>query len=137
MVWGLCRHVRRRDHEGYVYVVMLTVRDSEHDVLAGLAAGADAYVVKGAPTAAILAQLDVGRRITLLKQSLRAVNRDSRSLSHTDPVTGAHNFGYLTQHLPRELARSQRYATRSRSSNATSTESNECAGSLARPRPMN
>ena len=106
---GLCRHVRRRDHEGYVYVVMLTVRDSEHDVLAGLAAGADAYVVKGAPIAAILAQLDVGRRITLLKQSLRTVNRDGRSLSHSDPVTGAHNLGYLTQHLPRELARSQRY----------------------------
>jgi two-component system, cell cycle response regulator len=106
---GLCRHVRRRDQEAYVYVVMLTVRDSEHDILAGLAAGADAYVVKGATIAAILAQLDVGRRITLLKQSLRAVTRDGRSLSHTDPVTGAHNFGYLTQHLPRELARSQRY----------------------------
>jgi two-component system cell cycle response regulator len=106
---GLCRHVRRRDQEGYVYVVMLTVRDSEHDILAGLAAGADAYVVKGTPIAAILAQLDVGRRITQLKQSLRAVNRDGRSLSHTDPVTGAHNLGYLKQHLPRELARSQRY----------------------------
>jgi two-component system cell cycle response regulator len=106
---GLCRYVRRRDQEGYVYVVMLTVRDSEQDILAGLAAGADAYVVKGATIAAILAQLDVGRRITLLKQSLRAVNRDGRSLSHTDPVTGAHNLAYLAQHLPRELARSQRY----------------------------
>jgi len=28
---------------------------------------------------------------------------------HTDPATGVHNLRYLIQHLPRELARSQRY----------------------------
>jgi diguanylate cyclase (GGDEF)-like protein len=106
---GLCRQVRHRDRDGYVYVVMLSVRDSETDLLAGLAAGADAYLVKGATVAAILAQLDVGRRITLLKQSLRPTGRENRSLAQTDPTSGARDLGYLIEHLPRELARSQRY----------------------------
>jgi two-component system cell cycle response regulator len=106
---ALCRHIRLRRHESYIYVLMLTVRDTEHDVLTGLAAGADAYVVKGAKIDDILARLEIGRRITYEKSPLPANHRGNRSDSYTDPVTGAHNLGYLMHHLPRELARSQRY----------------------------
>jgi len=60
----LCRHVRLGRPHQYVYVLMLTVRDQEQDVLVGLAAGADDYVVKGAPNEEILARLELGRRIT-------------------------------------------------------------------------
>ncbi len=45
----LCRIARINQKESYVYILMLTVRDSQEDLLAGLAAGADDYVVKGAP----------------------------------------------------------------------------------------
>ena len=38
-----------------------------------------------------------------------ARRQGTRGVSHTDPVTGAYNFGYLLEHLPRELARSQRH----------------------------
>jgi two-component system cell cycle response regulator len=106
---ALCRHIRLRHHESYIYVLMLTIRDTEHDVMTGLAAGVDAYVVKGATTANLLACLAIGRRITYEKSPLRATNPGNQSFSHTDPVTGAHNLGYLTEHLPRELARSQRH----------------------------
>jgi two-component system, cell cycle response regulator len=102
---SLCRLVRMRAQEHYVYVLMLTVRDSHQDLLTGLAAGADDYVVKGASVEEILARLETGRRITLTKES---VNRHL-ALTHTDPATGVHNLRYLVQHLPRELARSQRY----------------------------
>jgi diguanylate cyclase (GGDEF)-like protein len=44
---------------------------------------------------------------------MREENTDSvnqhLALTHTDPATGVHNLRYLVQHLPRELARSQRY----------------------------
>jgi two-component system, cell cycle response regulator len=105
----LCRYVRRKTNERYVYVVMLTIRDTEHDLLKGLAAGADDYVVKGATSDEILARLAVGRRITQREYSLRTGNPENRSLSYTDSVTGAYNLAYLAQHLPRELARSVRY----------------------------
>jgi two-component system, cell cycle response regulator len=106
---ALCRQIRLRHHESYIYVLMLTIRDSEHDVMRGLAAGADDYVIKGATFDDILARLEIGRRSTHEKSPGLTKHGGTQSLSHTDPVTGAHNLGYLMQHLPRELARSQRY----------------------------
>jgi two-component system cell cycle response regulator len=106
---SLCRHIRSRHNESYIYVLMLTIRDSEHDVMTGLAAGVDAYVIKGAPIDDILARIEIGRRITYEKSPFLAKRPWNKSVSHTDPVTGAHNLAYLEHHLPRELARSQRY----------------------------
>jgi two-component system cell cycle response regulator len=106
---ALCRHIRLRHCESHIYVLMLTIRDGEHDIATGLAAGADAYVVKGATINDFLARLEIGRRITCDTYPALGKHHDNRALSHTDPVTGAHNLGYLMHHLPRELARSQRY----------------------------
>ena len=106
---ALCRAVRGECSDSYVYVVMLTIRDSREDLLTGLAAGADDYVVKGASMQEVLARLEVARRITHVEHSLRASNRENWRLSVTDPLTGAHNLRYLLKYLPRELARSRRY----------------------------
>ena len=101
----LCRSVRTLERDHYTYVLMLTIRDTRHDMLTGLAAGADDYLVKGAPIEEILARLEVARRIVHANDSLNQLPRST----HTDAATGVHNLGYLVQHLPRELARSQRY----------------------------
>jgi two-component system, cell cycle response regulator len=106
---SLCRNVRIKDDEGYVYVLMLTVRNSGRDILVGLAAGADDYIVKGTAPEEILARLEVGRRITQVEHSLRASNQENGRLSVTDPLTGAHNRRYLMRNLPRELERARRY----------------------------
>jgi two-component system, cell cycle response regulator len=104
---ALCRQVRLRLQESYVYVLMLTIRDSDSDMLTGLAAGADDYVVKGAPFEQILARLEIGRRITRGSQS-RTNQHETHGLSYSDPITNAHSLGYFEHHLPREFARSQR-----------------------------
>ena len=106
---ALCRHVRRKMQESYVYVLMLTIRDTEHDVRTALGAGADAYVVKGTPIDEFLARMEIGRRISRGEYSRETRNRDDWGLSYKDPVTGALSLNYLMYHLPRELARSQRY----------------------------
>jgi len=103
----LCREVRLRLSESYVYVLMLTVRDSDSDMLKGLAAGADDYMVKGAPLEHIVARMEIGRRITRGSQS-RTNLHETHGLSYSDPITDAHSLGYLLHHLPREFARSQR-----------------------------
>jgi two-component system cell cycle response regulator len=105
----LCREVRADQTNGYVYVVLHSVRDSKADLLAGLAAGADDYVVKGVPTDEILARLEVARRITGLERKLRTSNRENRRLSVTDPLTGTNNLRYLMKNLPDELLRARRY----------------------------
>jgi len=106
---ALCRTVRADQRESYVYVLMLTVRANPKDLLEGLAAGADDYVVKGGSVDELLARLEVARRITHVEHSLRASNRENWKLSVTDPLTGTNNLRYLMKHLPRELLRSRRY----------------------------
>jgi two-component system cell cycle response regulator len=106
---ALCRVVRADQHESYVYVLMLTVRDNKRDLLEGLAAGADDYVVKGGSVDELLARMEVARRITHIEHSLRVSNRENWRLSVTDPLTGTNNLRYLMKYLPRELVRSRRY----------------------------
>jgi two-component system cell cycle response regulator len=103
----LCRQLRLQTHDPEVYVLMLTVRNTELDMTAGLAAGADDYVVKGAPFDEILARLEIGRRISGQEHLRRAHKQKSGGLPNTDPVTGAHTLRYLEQHLPREWERAQ------------------------------
>jgi two-component system cell cycle response regulator len=106
---ALCRNLRMRTSAGYIYIVMLTVRSGRTDILEGLSAGADDYVVKGATAEEILARVEVGRRITHLERSLRTTNLENRRMSITDPLTGARNRRCLMKYLPRELERSRRY----------------------------
>jgi two-component system cell cycle response regulator len=105
---ALCRHVRQMPQEKYIYVMMLSVRAGDGDILTGLTAGADAYMVKGASIDQILARLEIGRRISRRLRPMREVVLESRALSYIDPVTDAYNVRYLVRHLPREFARSQR-----------------------------
>jgi two-component system chemotaxis response regulator CheY len=106
---ALCRRVRSQHREGYVYVLMLTVRAAKEDLLQGLAAGADDFMVKGASVDEFLARMEVARRITRLEYSLRKSNRENLRLAVTDSLTGTHNRRYLLEHLPRELERARRY----------------------------
>lgn len=105
----LCRHIRNSGEDGYVYLLLLTVRDAQEDMLTGLAAGADDYIVKGASVRELIARLEVARRITHVEHALRLRDHENRRCSRTDPLTGAHNLRHLVEQLPRELARSQRY----------------------------
>ena len=106
---ALTRNVRQRRGEGYIYILLLTVRDSKRDVVAGLQAGADDYILKGAPAEELLARLETARRITILERSLRTANRENRRLATVDALTGVRNRRYLLKHLPREYQRCRRY----------------------------
>ena len=105
----LCRAVRAMNLDGYVFILLLTARDSKENIIAGLGAGADDYLTKPVHEAELIARLNTGRRILTLEQSLRSAIEQNRWLSITDSLTGAFNRRYLMEQLPRELERSQRY----------------------------
>jgi two-component system cell cycle response regulator len=105
---SLCRHVRLEFQEDRVYVLLLTVRDTQEDRLAGIAAGADDYIIKGGPINDILERLNAGRCITQAKVSSRNCNRIHRRLSITDPLTPARNLRFFNQQLAGAIACAQR-----------------------------
>jgi two-component system cell cycle response regulator len=106
---ALCRAVRAMQLDGYVFILLLTARDSKEHIIAGLEAGADDYLTKPVHEAELVARLNTGRRILMLEQSLRSAIQENRWLSITDSLTDAFNRRYLMEELPRELDRCARY----------------------------
>lgn len=67
---ALCRRIRQDPTTAHLYVILLTARDSRVDLVAGLDAGADDYLVKPFDPGELRARLNVGARIVALQQRL-------------------------------------------------------------------
>jgi len=67
---GLCRRIRQDATTAHMYVILLTSRDSRSDVVAGLDAGADDYLVKPFDLEELRARLHVGVRVLTLQERL-------------------------------------------------------------------
>ena len=105
----LCRSIREEVSAGYVFIFLLTARDSREDMLAGLEAGADDYLTKPFDRSELFARLKTAVRILNLEKSLKEANDAIRMLSITDTMTGCYNRTYMDAHLPDEVQRARRY----------------------------
>ena len=65
----LCRAIREEESGRYTYIIILTSLDSKNDIIAGLEAGADEYLVKPAHQAELTARLKTARRILELEKA--------------------------------------------------------------------
>ncbi len=106
---ALCRAIRQNENPGYVFIVLLTAKDSHDDIITGLEAGADEYLTKPFSRAELIARLNTGRRFLEQDRALRRANEEIRILSITDPLTGCYNRGCLNMRLPQEIQRAARY----------------------------
>lgn len=97
-----CRAIRAMPTDDYVFILLLTSLDKKDELIAGLDAGADEYLVKPVHEIELAARLKVARRILDLETSLK-------KLALYDQLTGAYNRGYLDRQLSREIQRSWRY----------------------------
>jgi len=98
-----CRAMRADPSEHYSFIMLLTSHDKKDELIAGLGAGADEYLVKPFHEVELAARLKAARRILDLETSLK-------ELALHDQLTGAYNRGYLDRQLSKEIQRSWRYA---------------------------
>lgn len=105
----LCQAIRKEDNPGYVFIVLLTAKDSQDDILSGLEAGADDYLTKPFNRAELIARLNTGQRFLKQERALKQANEEIKVLSVTDPLTGCSNRGCLNKRLPQEIQRAVRY----------------------------
>lgn len=105
----LCQLLRQKNTDSYVFMILITARDSKTDIVSGLESGADDYLTKPIHPDELVARIKTGIRILKLEQSLKEANEEIRLLSITDPLTGCFNRTYLNDRLPQELIRSHRY----------------------------
>lgn len=106
----LCRLIREKQTDGYVFIILITARGSKTDIVSGLESGADDYLTKPIHPDELVARINTGIRILKLEQSLKKANEESRVLSITDPLTGCFNRSYLNERFVRELQRARRYS---------------------------
>lgn len=103
-----CKEVRQRDFTGYVFIIILTAKDSKDDIIIGLNAGADDYLVKPVDPRELIARLKTAERIIALEQTLNNRNQEVALLSVTDSLTQAFNRRYLNEKLPFAIKRERR-----------------------------
>ena len=86
----LCRAIRNGDFSGYIYVILLTSRDRTEDVVEGLSAGADDFIVKPFQPAELQVRIRAGERILSLETRDLAIFALAKLAESRDPDTGAH-----------------------------------------------
>ncbi len=104
----VCRRVRQRRDREYTYIILLTARDRKQDILSGLDAGADDYVVKPFDSDELRMRLNTAQRILRLQADLIAARERLRDQATHDYLTGLWNRSAILDILQRELDRAAR-----------------------------
>jgi two-component system, cell cycle response regulator len=115
----LCRNIREDDPGRYVYFVMVSGQGRLDEVLQGMTAGADDYLVKPLNPDDLHARLIAATRITALHRKLalqrlelETLNHDLTAIARRDPLTGLGNRRALQEDLELLEARVTRYGHR-------------------------
>ncbi|SNT43929.1 response regulator receiver modulated diguanylate cyclase [Granulicella rosea] len=105
---GLCRAIRSKQDDAYIYIMLLTSRESSADIVKGLEAGADDYLTKPCNSAELRARLHTGRRILQLEDKLVEAREEMRFKATHDPLTSLWDRGAILSLLRSELSRARR-----------------------------
>ena len=104
----VCRRVRARSSQPYVYIMLLTANDKVGNVVEGLESGADDYLTKPFHPQELRARLRVGLRMLELESSLVEARENLRFKASHDALTSIWNRGAIIELLERELSRARR-----------------------------
>ena len=101
----ICRAIREKKPDPYIYLLLLTSRDQKQDVVEGIEAGADDYLVKPFDPQELRARIHAGERIIELEDRLIRAQEALRELATHDSLTGLLNRRACLDSLLTELNR--------------------------------
>lgn len=106
----VCRELRKRDSGSYAYILLLTAKSTREDLLTGLEAGANDYLIKPFDLLELQARLWNGQRIIKLQDQLIAAKEALQEQATHDSLTGIWNRAAILQIMAREFDRAGREA---------------------------
>lgn len=86
----LCRLIREKASSGYIYIILLTSNSGTQNIVQGLEAGADDYIVKPFQPEELSLRLSVGQRVLSLESRDLIIFSLAKLADSRDPQTGAH-----------------------------------------------
>jgi len=112
----LCRNIRAQAPGRYTYFIMVTGQGALDEILEGMSAGADDYLIKPLDPDDLQARLIGAARVTALhrqlsrqRTELERLNHDLTAIALRDPLTGLGNRRALQEDLDLLEARVTRY----------------------------
>jgi putative two-component system response regulator len=86
----LCRAIRDGEFSSYIYIILLTVRESHEDVIEGLTAGADDFMTKPFHPGELRVRIRAGERILSLETRDLTLFALAKLAESRDPEMGDH-----------------------------------------------
>jgi diguanylate cyclase (GGDEF)-like protein len=112
----LCRRIRARTTDRYTYIILAAAMGDRDDVLAGMEAGADDYLIQPLDAFAVRTRLIAAERVTALHHQLGTfrveldqLNDELAEQARTDPLTQLGNRRRLQEDLVMLHARARRH----------------------------
>jgi len=104
----ICRNIRGYEKDFYTYIILLTSQQRDEDLVTGMEAGADDYIIKPFKHNELKVRIRAGRRIIELQYELLAAREILYAKATHDSLTGLLNHEEILDILDKELARSGR-----------------------------
>lgn len=104
----LIRNIRAAGQKNYTYIIIISGKEDKNDVVTGLEAGADDYLVKPFDVFELRARVSIGVRILELETDLKIARDQMEAMAMHDYLTGLLSRRAIYTHLIGELDRSLR-----------------------------
>ena len=104
----VCEEIRKQNSEEYTYIVLLTSKDEKADIVEGLNAGADDYIIKPVDISELKVRLRTGKRIIQLQHDLIIAREALHFQAMHDFLTGLMNRAAISETLEKEISRAAR-----------------------------
>lgn len=107
----LCRNIRQRGFSSYIYFILLTSRDATGDIVEGLDAGADDFLVKPVEPSELCVRLRAARRLLSIESRDFTIFSLAKLADSRDPETGEHlqRMREYARLLATQLSKSEKY----------------------------
>jgi two-component system cell cycle response regulator len=107
----VCRAIRKGAAEPYVYIILLTGRSEQEEIVEGFEAGADDYITKPFEIQELKARVRTGARIVERQEQLIATREQLRVDAMYDALTGLLNRAAFFDIFKKDVARAERQKT--------------------------
>lgn len=104
----VCRRVREQNLEPYIYILLLTAKDTSEELVEGMEAGADDYMKKPVNSHELRVRVRAGQRIIDLQEELVRAREALRRQATRDQLTELWNRSAMFDILAAEVKRAKR-----------------------------